>query len=123
MRADAFLVVRRSANIAAPGRLCFPGGGIEPGESEEQAIVREFQEELGAVFRPRRRIWRCETAWHVDLAWWFGEIDPAATLLPNPAEVASHHWFTARDLAQLADLLDSNHVFLDRIATGTVRLG
>jgi 8-oxo-dGTP pyrophosphatase MutT (NUDIX family) len=28
------------------GQICFPGGGIEPGESAEQAAVREIHEEL-----------------------------------------------------------------------------
>ncbi len=123
MRSDAFLVVRRSASVAAPRRLCFPGGGIEANETEEQAIVREFQEELGAVLRPRRRIWRCQTAWQVDLAWWLGGIDASATLAPNPAEVESLHWLNAHDLGLLTDLLDSNHEFLRRVAAGSVLLG
>jgi 8-oxo-dGTP pyrophosphatase MutT (NUDIX family) len=123
VRSDAFLVVRRSAGVAAPGRFCFPGGGIEANETEQQAIVREFWEELGTVLRPRRRIWRCQTAWQVDLAWWLGEIDQAANLSPNPAEVESLHWLNARDLEQLAGLLDSNREFLRRVAAGSVPLG
>ena len=30
-----------------PGEVCFPGGGIEPGETPDQAAVRETHEELG----------------------------------------------------------------------------
>lgn len=119
-RGDAFLVVRRAENIAAPGLLCFPGGGIEPGESEPQALLREFQEELGALLTPRRRIWRCQTAWHVDLAWWLAEIAPAGQLVANPAEVAALHWLSADDLGRRTDLLDSNHEFLRHVSAGRV---
>ena len=28
------------------GQICFPGGGMDPGESPEQAAVREIDEEL-----------------------------------------------------------------------------
>ena len=34
---DKFLIIKRSANVRAPGQYCFPGGGIEAGESNEQA--------------------------------------------------------------------------------------
>jgi 8-oxo-dGTP pyrophosphatase MutT (NUDIX family) len=83
IRDARFLVIRRSAQVVAPGALCFPGGGIEPGESEEQALVREFQEELGAVIRPVRRIWASVTRWRVELAWWLGELDPGALAQPR----------------------------------------
>jgi 8-oxo-dGTP diphosphatase len=34
----------------------FPGGKIEPGESPEQAIVREVREELGVAATPLERL-------------------------------------------------------------------
>ncbi|MES1213405.1 MAG: NUDIX domain-containing protein, partial [Singulisphaera sp.] len=47
VRHERFLVIRRAEGIAAPGKFCFPGGGIEGEESEHQALVRELMEELG----------------------------------------------------------------------------
>jgi len=34
---------------SAYGLWCFPGGHLEPGETSQEAVVREIQEELGAV--------------------------------------------------------------------------
>ena len=42
--------------VTAPGKLCLPGGAIEKGETEEQALVREMQEELAHSDRFIERI-------------------------------------------------------------------
>jgi len=55
-RANRYLVIRRAAKVIAPGRLCFPGGGVEPGESERQTLIREMEEELGVVAEPVEKI-------------------------------------------------------------------
>lgn len=44
-----FLACRRRPEKAAGGKWEFPGGKIEPGETNEAAIVREIQEELGTA--------------------------------------------------------------------------
>ena len=46
IRCDKLLIIRRSLTVTAPGRLCLPGGGIEEGETESEALVREMDEEL-----------------------------------------------------------------------------
>ena len=38
--------------VAGRAILKFPGGGVEPGESPEQALVREFAEECGLSVVP-----------------------------------------------------------------------
>lgn len=57
------LAVRRGrlalVEIGDPGSrtwLALPGGGVEPGESPEAALVREFAEETGLVVRPLDRL-------------------------------------------------------------------
>lgn len=122
VRDGRMLVIRRSRNVVAPLVYCFPGGGIEPGESEEDALIREFREEVGVEFRPWRRLWRCVTAWKVELAWWLGDVAPDAVPLANPREVESIHWFTAEEMAGLPDLLESNREFLSLIARGHIVL-
>ena len=41
------LVAQRSATQSLPLKWEFPGGKIEPGESQTEALVREIREELG----------------------------------------------------------------------------
>jgi 8-oxo-dGTP diphosphatase len=47
VRDGRVLAARRSAPAELAGTWEFPGGKVEPGESEEDALVRECREELG----------------------------------------------------------------------------
>lgn len=118
VRDARFLVIRRSQTVAAPGAYCFPGGGIESGESEEQALIRELQEELAVEVQPKKRLWQSVTPWRVALSWWLADFDAASTPTPNPAEVASYHWYTAAEMRSLAELLSSNLAFLEAADAG-----
>lgn len=71
IRDGRVLACRRNHDRAAGGQWEFPGGKIEPGESPEDALVREIREELGVAVEVRQLIHRAttqtETA-HVDLS-------------------------------------------------------
>jgi 8-oxo-dGTP diphosphatase len=123
VRDGRMLVIRRSRSVVAPLTVCFPGGGIETGESEEEALVREFREEVGVTIRPVRRLWQCVTAWKVELGWWLAELEPAAVPIPNPAEVESIHWVTPAEMIQMPGLLESNREFLRLVLAGEIALG
>ncbi len=123
VRDGRMLVIRRARSVVAPLTYCFPGGGIEGDESEEEALIREFREEIGVTVRPLRRIWRCVTAWKVELAWWAAELDADAVPAPNPAEVHSIHWITPPEMARLPDLLQSNREFLELVERGEIEVG
>ncbi len=47
MRAGRVFVARRGPAMAHAGGWEFPGGKVEPGESDEAALARELAEELG----------------------------------------------------------------------------
>src|SRR4029450_11775409 len=111
-RGERFLVIRRSQHVRAPGMFCFPGGGIEPGESEEQPLVRELAEELSAAAQPVRRLTESITPWQVHLAWWLAEIGADVELVAQPHEVESFHWLTAEEIRELPNLFARNGEFL-----------
>jgi 8-oxo-dGTP pyrophosphatase MutT (NUDIX family) len=56
---DQILMVR----ISDKGKSwwCLPGGTVEPGETPEQAIMRELDEELNLKIKPRQRLY--ESPW------------------------------------------------------------
>ncbi|MEX0938897.1 MAG: NUDIX domain-containing protein [Pirellulales bacterium] len=115
-RDERLLVIRRAQCVAAPGMLCFPGGGVEAGESEPQTLVRELREELNVRVLPVRRLWKSRTPWNVTLYWWLADLPMHERPAANPAEVAAIHWYTPREMAALGDLLRSNHAFLAALA-------
>ncbi len=119
---DRLLIIRRSRHVVAPRAICFPGGGIESGESESQALTREIDEELGAAIVPIRCLWRSTTAWNVELSWWLARLVPPIDLKPNPAEVESLDWLTPSELLLVPELLASNREFLAAVLDGRVQL-
>lgn len=121
-RGELFLAIRRGQRVAAPGRLCFPGGHIEPGEAEHEAVVRECREELSAIVQPRECVWRSVTAWGTSLAWWTVELVADSELVPHPIEVAEILWLSAEEMSNEPTLLDGNRTFLEAVLGGAIRL-
>lgn len=121
-RDGRLLVIRRSAHVLAPRQFCFPGGGLEPGESEAQAVVRELQEELNCRVEPVRRLWETVTRWQVHLAWWQARLEDSVHPTANPLEVESIHWFTPQEILNLADVVDGNRQFAEVLLSGEIAL-
>ena len=57
-RNGKILVCRRRNQDGSPGKWEFPGGKQEPGETEEECLVRELREELCLAVRPGEEIGR-----------------------------------------------------------------
>ncbi len=114
-RGDCMLVIQRASRVKAPLTWCFPGGHIEQGESQPEALVREMQEELGVQVEPGeflmtqtkhggRLVLHCWSATIID-----GE--PAA----NPQEVADIVWLTSDEIRRHDDILPGMTDILDTI--------
>lgn len=117
-----FLVIRRSALVRAPNMLCFAGGTIEPGETPEQAIVRELEEELGLAATPLEHIWQSRTAWGTLLEWVLVKRHENSQPVANAAEVAEWMWIGGDELLVRPDLLPSVPAFFKAWAAKEFRL-
>ena len=62
-RAGRVLITRRSATAHQGGLWEFPGGKVDPGESVQQALVRELREELGVEVSAARPLMRVSHAY------------------------------------------------------------
>ncbi len=122
IRDQRLLIIRRSQTVTAPGMLCLPGGGIEEGESEAEAMVREMQEELAIDVEPVRLCWRSVTAWGTNLAWWLAKLDPQAAPIANPDEVAEFHWMTKEEIRGTPGILPSLPPFVAAWERGEIDL-
>lgn len=121
-RGGLFLAIRRGRTVRAGGRICFPGGHIEPGEAEHEAVVRECREELAAAVEPGACVWRSVTSWGTALAWWTVSLGAEAELVPHPVEVDEILWMTAESLLGVPDLLEGNREFLEAVISGRLKL-
>ncbi len=117
-----FLVVKRSEQVVAPGQWCFPGGMVHPGESPQQALVREVREELGAEVHSGRLLWQSTAPWKVKLWWYEAHLDLSAPIKPDPREVSAWGWRTLEQLEAEPELLESNRAFVQAVRKGQVEL-
>lgn len=121
-REEKFLVIRRGPTVVAGGTICFPGGHIEPGEAEPEAVVRECREELGAAVEPAACVWRSVSPWGTELAWWTVRLLETGDLVPHPVEVAEILWLSIEEMLADPTLLDGNRPFLEAIRTGRLAI-
>ena len=121
-RRGLFLAIRRGRTVAAGGRVCFPGGHIEPGEAEHEAVVRECLEELAAPVQAGECVWRSVTSWGTALAWWTVSLAEEAVLVPHPVEVDEIFWLSADELLAEPTLLEGNREFLLAAREGRLQL-
>lgn len=119
---ENFLVIQRAEHIRAGGFFCFPGGSIEPGESSEQAVVRELKEELSVVVEPVREVWQCTTPWSVDLSFWLVTVEPGSEYQPDPSEVQWVGWKSIAEMKSEPKMLSSAIEFIEAFENGEIEL-
>ena len=97
-----YLCCKRGDWKSAPGKWEFPGGKPEQGESLEDAIVREIQEELGVAITVLRQFDRSSTLvgeQTIDLVCFVAElVDTVPTSSTDHSEIA---WVDEGELSKL----------------------
>src|SRR5262245_11829781 len=109
VRGGRVLAARRTTPPSAAGRWEFPGGKVEPGETDAESLVRELLEELGIRVKVDR--------------WLAGEAPIGEKYVlrvaiarteegePTPTEHDRVRWLAAAELDDV-DWLDSDRPFL-----------
>jgi len=111
LRGDSVFVARRNPGGSMGGRWEFPGGKLEPGESDREAAIREFREEfeldvvVGQVIGESSF---CNAGKQYELAAVLVEFDGEPRTL---REHDQYRWTGAAELAGL-DLADSDRSLL-----------
>jgi 8-oxo-dGTP diphosphatase len=111
-RGDTILVTRRPDRPGKRGQWEFPGGKVEPGEAEPEALAREIREELGCGLAVGPLLLRHAHAYpdlEVELAFYAGAFPPGEE--PRPLGVAELAWATRGTLAGY-DFLEADRAVL-----------
>jgi len=113
-RSGRYLTITRSQSVIAPGKICFPGGGIEGDETPERALIRECLEELGVLVEPIRQLGISVTPWGVRLCWFSAKLsNEDAVFRPNPQEVSAITWMTRDEMLAHPETLEGNAIFFE----------
>lgn len=98
-------MIQRSATVRVPLAWCFPGGAIEAGESQAEALVREMQEELAIAVEPGELLMtQTKHDGRLVLYCWSAMI-VGGQLTANPKEVAEARWMTPGEVRAMAGVL------------------
>lgn len=99
---DLILVVLR-AQPPAQGTWSLPGGRVEPGESREQACVREVLEETGLVVRVQRHVGRVRREGPAGTTYVIDDYacEPVGGRLSAATDAADARWVTETEMQTL----------------------
>ncbi|MET9819209.1 MULTISPECIES: NUDIX domain-containing protein [unclassified Streptomyces] len=118
LRGERVLAIRRGPAVARPGYWQPLSGKVEPGETQEQAVVREVREEVGLTVVPLAKVWESETDdQRFRLHWWTARAD-TGEVVPDLAEVAEARWVTPEEFLALDPVFEGDRPFFERILPG-----
>ena len=116
-RGDEILVSLRHPKGERPSQWEFPGGKVEQGESEPEALVRELREELGVESEVGPLIQKITHAYpdtDVEISFYSASILQG---VPQPLQMEEIRWVARRDLDKL-DFLAADRPFVAALKEG-----
>ncbi len=117
-RGSTVLVQQRPAGKSRGGLWEFPGGKVEPGETDERALARECHEELSVEVSVRGKLAELSHEYEdltVELALYEATMADDATPRPNDAQALA--WVERGELPALP-FCDADVPLLPRLASG-----
>ena len=103
-----WLQIRFAEGTPAEGKIGFPGGKIETGESIRTAAIREAHEELGVKVEPVNLILTCDLSeWDVRLHAMLCRTE-ARIFNVSEREVSEILWLTTQEIQEHPDALRSS---------------
>ena len=112
---ERVLMIQRSKSVRVPLAWCFPGGAIEQGESQVEALVREMREELDLLVQPGKLLMtQTKHEGRLVLYCWSAEI-VGGVLAANPKEVAEARWMTPAEVRVMEGVLPGTCEILETI--------
>ena len=98
MKGDKILLIERAPRGLYSGYWAPVSGKVEPGESQEAAVVRESMEEVGLKVRPVRKVWEnITTSGTYRLHWWLAEY-VGGELVLDKREVSDARWVRLEEI-------------------------
>ena len=113
VRDGRVLAARRTSPASAAGRWEFPGGKVEPGETDAESLAREILEELGIRVTVGR--WLAGEAPIADKYVLRVALARTEEGEPTPTEHDLVRWLAADELGDV-DWLDSDRPFLAELS-------
>ena len=113
-RAGRVLIAQRPAGKPLAGRWEFPGGKVDPGEGELDALVRELREELGVevvAARPFMRLTHAYQERDVELSLWIVERFAGE---PRSLDAQALKWLAPAELGS-EDILEADQPFIEAL--------
>ncbi|MFD4880145.1 NUDIX domain-containing protein [Streptomyces sp. NPDC058420] len=115
-RANRVLVIRRGPDSSRSGYWAPLSGKLEPGESQEEALVREVHEEVGLAVSPLNKVWESQADdGRFRLHWWTATETGNGTIVPDPGEVSEVRWVTPAEFLTMTPLFEADREFFERV--------
>ena len=112
--AGRVLIAQRPAGKPLAGRWEFPGGKVDAGEGEREALARELREELGielVAARPFMRLTHAYEERDVELSLWIVEQFSGE---PRSLDAQALKWVVPAELGS-EDILEADRPFIEAL--------
>lgn len=113
LREQRILATQRSEAMPLPGKWEFPGGKVQPGETPEEALMREIKEELRVDIAIQSKLGTVQTGL-VQLTAFLAEIADGEIHL---TEHETYKWCTRPELSGL-DWAEADVPFVNQLLGG-----